>query len=334
MGKSPFAIGFHFAILVKKQAVDNEYHLVGKGGTFPEESRKRAAALGRPNQQFVLTVSGVEPGNSLGGNERKGTMEFLNIAGKVALVTGGAQGIGASVVRALCAAGAGVAVLDQNAVKLSSSVNELKAAGCQAAAFAVDVSDSKAVEQVVERVEQEIGPIEILVNVAGVLHTGFIAQLDDQAWEKTFAVNTAGVFHVSRSVSRYMASRQTGVIVTVGSNAAKVPRIAMGAYAASKAAAAMFTKCLGLELAQYRIRCNIVSPGSTDTEMQWSLWREGKGEAAAIAGMPEAFKTGIPLQKIAKPSDIADAVLFLVSDRAKHITMLDMCVDGGAALGV
>lgn len=108
----------------------------------------------------------------------------------------------------------------------------------------------------------------------------------------------------------------------------------MAAYAASKAASTMFTKCLGLELAQYNIRCNIVSPGSTDTEMQWSLWSDENGAQAAIAGSPEAFKVGIPLKKIATPSNISDAVLFLVTDRANHITMNDICVDGGATLGV
>lgn len=88
----------------------------------------------------------------------------------------------------------------------------------------------------------------------------------------------------------------------------------MAAYASSKAAAVMFTKCLGLELAEYNIRCNIVSPGSTETDMQWSLWADEK--------------------KLAKPSDIADAVLFLVSGQAGHITMHNLCVDGGATLGV
>ncbi|MBW7461899.1 SDR family oxidoreductase, partial [Paenibacillus sepulcri] len=99
-------------------------------------------------------------------------------------------------------------------------------------------------------------------------------------------------------------------------------------------AATMFTKCLGLELARHHIRCNIVSPGSTETAMQWSLWPDESGGEAVIAGSLESFRVGIPLQKLAETSDIADAVLFLASDRARHITMQDLRVDGGAALGV
>ena len=261
-------------------------------------------------------------------------MSFLKIAGKVALVTGGAQGIGESIVRALSKAGVVVAMLDNNAVKLSSLANELKSEGCKVEAFSVDVSDSKAVSTVVDLIEGDIGPIEILVNVAGVLHMSLIESLTDEDWEKTFEVNCTGVFNVSRCVSKYMVPRQKGSIVTVGSNSAKVPRMGMAAYAASKAASTMFTKCLGLELAQYNIRCNIVSPGSTDTEMQWSLWKDASGALDVIAGTPEAFKIGIPLSKIATPTNIANAVLFLVSDRSNHITMHDLCVDGGATLGV
>lgn len=261
-------------------------------------------------------------------------MGFLKIESKVALVTGGAQGIGASVVRALSESGVVVAMLDDNAAKLTSLANKLKSEGYEVVAFPVDVSDNQAVDIVVDLIERDLGPIEILVNVAGVLRMGLVESLSNQDWEKTFAVNSTGVFNVSRSVSKYMVPRQKGSIVTVGSNSAKVPRISMAAYAASKAASTMFTKCLGLELAQYNIRCNIVSPGSTDTEMQWSLWKDENGAAAAIAGSPEAFKVGIPLNKIATSSNIADAVLFLVSDQANHITMHDLCVDGGATLGV
>jgi 2,3-dihydro-2,3-dihydroxybenzoate dehydrogenase len=261
-------------------------------------------------------------------------MCFLKLAGKVALVTGCAQGIGASIAGALAASGAIVAGLDRNAVKLNSIAHELQAEGYGMEAFPVDVSDGGAVEAAVDAIERNMGSIEILVNVAGVLRAGLIESLSEADWETTFAVNARGVFNVSRAVSKHMMSRHKGSIVTVGSNAAKVPRISMAAYAASKAAAAMFTKCLGLELARYNIRCNTVSPGSTDTEMQRSLWKDENGAAAVIAGMPETFKVGIPLKKIAMPSDIADVVLFLVSDRANHITMSDICVDGGAALGV
>ena len=251
---------------------------------------------------------------------------------RVALVTGAAQGIGAAVARAL-AGEASIAALDRREEGLSSLVEELRARGCRAAAFPADVSDSAAVEAAVERIERELGPIGILVNVAGVLRMAPAVSLSDEDWAATFAVNTHGVFHVSRAVARRMVPRQSGAIVTVGSNAAGVPRMQMAAYAASKAASTMFTKCLGLELAQHGIRCNVVSPGSTDTAMQRALWADEHGAQAVIAGSPETFRVGIPLRRIATPDDIAEAVAFLVSDRARHITLHDLCVDGGATLG-
>lgn len=260
-------------------------------------------------------------------------MDSAGIRGKVALVTGAAQGIGEAVARTLAGLGAVVAAVDRNADGLGVLVADLSAGGFHAAAFPADVSDSSAVDEMVDRVERELGPIEILVNVAGLLRTGPIESLSDEDWAATFAVNASGVFYVSRSVVRRMAPRRAGSIVTVGSNAAGVPRMHMAAYAASKAAAAMFTKCLGLEYARHNIRCNVVSPGSTDTAMQRALWRDEKGAQAVIAGSLESFRLGIPLGKLAMPSEIADAVVFLASDRARHITMHDLRIDGGATLG-
>ncbi|MYW90612.1 2,3-dihydro-2,3-dihydroxybenzoate dehydrogenase [Amycolatopsis rubida] len=198
--------------------------------------------------------------------------------------------------------------------------------------FVADVGDPGAVARVVADVERELGPIGIGVSVAGVLRPGSVAETSDEDWAATFAVNATGVFTVLREISRRMQPRGNGVLVTVGSNAAGVPRAGMAAYAASKAAATMLTRCLGLELAGAGIRCNIVSPGSTDTEMQRLLWTDDSGEARVIAGNPEQFRVGIPLGRIADPADIADAVLFLASDRARHITMQNLYVDGGATL--
>lgn len=176
--------------------------------------------------------------------------------------------------------------------------------------------------------------MDIVVNVAGILRSSEVVELTDEDWAATFAVNTDGVFHVSRAAARRMTERGAGSIVTVASNAAGVPRAGMAAYAASKAAAVMFTKCLGLEVAARGVRCNTVSPGSTLTDMQRALWN-GDAEAAArrvVEGDLATHRTGIPLGRIAEPSDVADAVVFLVSDRARHITMHDLYVDGGATL--
>lgn len=261
-------------------------------------------------------------------------MELTGIESTVALVTGAAQGIGAAVAGTLAAAGAHVAAVDRNAEGLATVVAKLEAEGESVRGYPVDVCDSEAVDALVRRVEDEQGPIGILVNAAGVLHTGRVVELPDGQWNETFSVNAGGVFNVSRAVARRMIHRSRGAIVTVASNAAGVPRMDMAAYAASKAASAQFTRCLGLELSEYGIRCNVVSPGSTDTPMLRSMLGEGADPRQAIEGSPAAYRVGIPLRKLARPRDVAEAVAYLVSDQAGHITMHDLYVDGGAALHV
>lgn len=274
-------------------------------------------------------------------------------ARRTALVTGAGQGIGSAVAEALALAGAQVAATDRD----PHGIDTLAAAwrkwhatakgkpegtdGVDGAAgggpgtitpYVMDVTDTLAVEATVRRVEQELGGPDILVNVAGVLRTAPASELTDQDWAETFAVNTTGVFHTSRAVASRMAARGSGCVVTVGSNAAGVPRTGMAAYAASKAAATMFTKCLGLEYARSGVRCNVVAPGSTDTATQRGVWADESGRRRAIDGDPGTYRTGIPLGRIAEPRDIAEAVVFLASDRARHITLQELYVDGGATL--
>ncbi|WP_188307860.1 2,3-dihydro-2,3-dihydroxybenzoate dehydrogenase [Streptomyces sp. CBMA123] len=257
-------------------------------------------------------------------------MERSEFAGVVAMVTGAGQGIGAAVVRALAAEGAVVAAVDRNAGPLAGIAAESDAVH----PYVVDVTDVQEVDRAVKLMDSQLGPVGVLVNVAGILRAAPAVELADADWAETFAVNATGVFHTSRAVGRRMAGRGRGAIITVGSNAAGVPRAGMAAYAASKAAATMFTRCLGLELARSGVRCNVVSPGSTDTEMQRALWGEDAeaSERRVIDGDLAAWRVGIPLGRIAAPADVAEAVLFLASDRARHITMHDLYVDGGATL--
>jgi len=216
-------------------------------------------------------------------------MRDSGLSGRLALVTGAGGGIGAAVVHLLVEEGARVVATDlpSTAVSGLGLLNGVRVEP-------LDVSDGAAVEALFERIEAEDGPIDLVASVAGVLSNVTVDRISDAEWRRVFAVNVDGVFHLGREVSRRMGERGQGAFVTVSSNAAGVPRHAMAAYAASKAAATMFTRCLGLELGPKGVRCNIVAPGSTLTPMQTGMWAD--------------------------------------EDGAAHITMTDLYVDGGATL--
>lgn len=258
--------------------------------------------------------------------------DMKGIAGKIALVTGAAGGIGAEVVRSLHREGAHVVALDSDGAAVESFAATFSGQPLKVRGEAVDVRRLAEVEAAIERVEREWGPIDLGVNVAGVFRPILIADTSPELWREIFDVNALGVFNVSRALTQRMTARRRGSLVTVSSNAAGVPRHGMAAYASSKAAASMFTRCLGLEVAEFGVRCNIVAPGSTRTPMQESMWAAGVGPDAVINGSLENYRTGIPLRKLAEPGDVADATLFLLSDQASHITMAEIYVDGGATL--
>lgn len=249
-------------------------------------------------------------------------MQLTGFKDALALVTGAAGGVGQAVVKALLDAGARVVATDLSAPDIAPRHG--------LTCLAMDVRDSASVEALVAQVVASQGPIRFGASVAGVLATGLVTETSDADWQRCFAVNTTGVFHVTRALARHMVPRGQGALVTVSSNAAGVPRYGMAAYAASKAATTMYMRSLGLELAPHGIRCNIVAPGSTRTAMQTGMWADASGEATVIAGLPAQFKPGIPLGKIGEPEDVAAAVMFFLSDQAGHITMADLYVDGGA----
>lgn len=254
------------------------------------------------------------------------------MSARVAVVSGAAGGIGRAVVARLLRE-ATVVALDIN----DHALADLPAprGGLQLHRRALDITDAAAVQAAITEIDTQIGPITDLVNAAGILHAAPVLDLTPAALSQLLAVNTLGVFHLSQAVAQVMAPRRAGAIVTITSNAARTPRQGLAGYGATKAAAEMITHVLGLELARDGIRCNTVAPGSTDTPMLTALWPDTGGAAltASIEGVGDQFRLGIPLGRIAAPTDIADAVAFLLSTHARHITMHRLTVDGGATLG-
>jgi len=257
-------------------------------------------------------------------------MELSGFSGAKAVVTGAARGIGLAVAQALGGAGARVALFDRDQDALAQAAEAV-----QGGAFcrALDTTRGDEVEAAVQAFAGEDGRIDMLVNCAGIQRLGLLAELSEEDFAATFSVNVTGTFLVTRAVARRMIPARRGAVVTVSSNAARVPRVKQGAYCASKAAVSHLMRSFGLELAAHGIRCNSIDPGATETDMIRNMVQTmGIGELL-LKGSLESFRVGTPLGKNAQVEDVANAVLFLLSEQAGHITMHDLVVDGGATLG-
>ncbi|EAC1846778.1 2,3-dihydroxybenzoate-2,3-dehydrogenase [Salmonella enterica subsp. enterica serovar Kentucky] len=250
-------------------------------------------------------------------------MTGFDFSDKTVWVTGAGKGIGYATALAFVDAGARVIGFDR----------EFTQENYPFATEVMDVADAAQVAQVCQRVLQKTPRLDVLVNAVGILRMGATDALSVDDWQQTFAVNVGGAFNLFSQTMAQFRRQQGGAIVTVASDAAHTPRIGMSAYGASKAALKSLALTVGLELAGCGVRCNVVSPGSTDTDMQRTLWVSEDAEQQRIRGFGEQFKLGIPLGKIARPQEIANTILFLASDLASHITLQDIVVDGGSTLG-
>jgi NAD(P)-dependent dehydrogenase (short-subunit alcohol dehydrogenase family) len=251
----------------------------------------------------------------------------MRFEGKVALVTGGASGIGLATAARLAGEGALVVIADVDAAGAERAAAELTARGPGAAeAAATDVTDAAAVDELVDGVLARHGRVDVLFNNAGVYEPGEVHEVDPADWDRQLAVNLRSVYLVSRRVVPAMLARGGGAIVNNASVAALVGDLASAAYCASKGAVGMLTKAMALDYARRGIRVNAICCGEIDTPL---FERE-----AAQRGMPlDAFRAELdeahPVGRIGRPEEAAAAVAFLASDDAAFVTGVLLPVDGG-----
>jgi len=244
----------------------------------------------------------------------------LGIRERVALVTGGARSLGKADAVTLAGEGCKVAIVDLNAEGAAETAGEIEKAGGRARGYACDIRESGAVQEVVARVERDLGPVDILVNNAGMIYTvGQLKDMRDEDWELNLSVNLTGTFKMTRAVFPGMRERRWGRIVCMASIAGLMGGFGQTAYATTKIGVIGFAKSVALEGARYNVTCNAVAPGIIAPN-------------ARLSPLYERMVKRVAMQKEGEPEDVAWAVAFLCSERARYVTGTVLTVTGGMDL--
>jgi len=273
-------------------------------------------------------------------------MPSLSLEGKIVIVTGaaGERGAGRAIALTFAEAGADVAVCDYVADvydrDLAARVGEIEQLGRRGLAVKADITKKDEVEEMVRRVNDELGPVDVLVNNAGIFGGGRIQDISEEAWDREMNVNLKGCLHCCKAVIPGMVKRGSGAIVNLSSiNALSQPTGSTGgraSYAASKAGVILLSRALAIELGGNNIRVNVIAPGAIETDMTLhTRYSAGNTERPEVLDDPDRKQFGpglgklIPLGRAADPDEIASAALFLASSASSYITGHTLIVDGG-----
>lgn len=252
------------------------------------------------------------------------TKDTAGLAGRVCVVTGGGSGMGRAISLALAKEGAKVSVLDLNAGGATETAALITGNGGQAAAFTCDTADAASVAQAAAHSAAALGLCDVLVNNAGILRPGPLDTLALDLWNKVLAVNLTGYFICAQAFGRQMRDRKSGapgVMVHTASIAADHATANAGAYSVAKAGIQMLSRQLAVEWGAYGIRSNVVNPGLIVTPMSQAFYDQ--------PGVTQRRSQAVPAGRVGAPEDIAQAVVFLASDRAAYINGQEIAVDGG-----
>jgi NAD(P)-dependent dehydrogenase (short-subunit alcohol dehydrogenase family) len=244
----------------------------------------------------------------------------LGIKGRVALVTGGARSLGKADCLALASEGCKIVVLDLNAEGAADTAGEISAQGGVARGYEVDITNRTQLADVVARAQSEVGPVDICVNNAGIIYTlGQLKDMQDSDWDVNIQVNLTGTYNVTKAVFSGMRERKWGRVICMASIAGLMGGFGQTAYATGKMGLVGFAKSVALEGARYNITSNVIAPGII-------------GPNATLSPMYERMVKRVALQAEGQPEDVASAITFLCSERARYITGAVLTVTGGMDL--
>jgi len=246
----------------------------------------------------------------------------MKLKNKMAVVTGGAQGIGKAIGLAFAREGADVLVTDILSQKAQQVSEEIQSMGRKSFSFRLDVSNGDQVREMVKTALDAFGRIDILANAAGIFIKSAIEELSEQNWDRVIAVNLKGTFLCSQAVGKEMIKQGVGSIVNIASIAGHTPQVYLGAYSPSKAGVLLLTKMMAVEWAKLNVRVNALSPGPTSTPLLDAVYN--------TEPLREARKKAIPMNRFASPDEVANAAVFLASDESSFVTGHSIVIDGGS----